>query len=70
MKRQMSQRRLNNVKRATRALNPRYSLAQTVDGEWMILIDGVQWGRNRDLSGAGDATFKTRDDAMRVARVI
>ena len=50
-------------------MNNKYEIVATIDGEWMILIHGVQWGLKRDQSGAGDATFKTRTDArMQLAR--
>lgn len=41
----------------------KYAIVQTVDGEYMILVHGVQWGTHRDKSGAGSTTFKTRKDA-------
>lgn len=40
------------------------SVVSTVDGTWMILIDGIQYGENRDASGAGDMVFPTRDEAV------
>jgi len=41
----------------------KYEIVKTIDGEFMILVHGVQWGPNRDKSGAGDATFRTRQAA-------
>jgi hypothetical protein len=41
----------------------KYEIVETIDGEYMILIHGVQWGPYRDKSGAGSATFKTRKAA-------
>ena len=41
----------------------KYEIVETVDHEFMILVHGVQWGPNRDKSGAGDATFRTRQAA-------
>lgn len=41
-----------------------YTLEKTVDGDWMVLIDGVQWGRGpRDKSGASSQTWPTRREA-------
>ena len=36
----------------------------TVDGRWMILVNGFQWGGTYDRSGAGDATFDSSDAAI------
>lgn len=47
-----------------RSLPERYSVVETVDDEWMILIDGIQWGRDRDASGAGNTTFPTEIEAL------
>jgi hypothetical protein len=41
----------------------RYEILETIDGEFMITVHGVQWGPSRDKSGAGNATFRTRQDA-------
>ncbi len=41
----------------------KYEIVETVDHEWMILVHGVQWGPRRDKSGAGDATFHTKQAA-------
>jgi hypothetical protein len=41
----------------------KYEIVETVEGEFMILIHGVQWGQHRDKSGAGDATFRTKQAA-------
>jgi hypothetical protein len=40
-----------------------FEIVETIDGEYMILFDGFQWGPTRDRSGAGSATFKTRAEA-------
>lgn len=48
----------------------KYEIVETVDGEYIILVQGVQWGPRRDPSGAGSATFKTRSDArLQLARL-
>lgn len=47
-------------------LPPNVAIADTVDGEFMILIDGVQWGppgTPRDRSGAAATTFATPEEA-------
>jgi hypothetical protein len=42
----------------------RYSIEQTVDGDYMILVDGVQWGQGpRDMSGASSQTWPTEKEA-------
>lgn len=41
----------------------KYEIVETVDHEFMILVHGVQWGQNRDKSGSGDATFRTKQAA-------
>ena len=41
----------------------KYEIVETVDHEFMILVHGLQWGSNRDKSGAGDTTFATRQAA-------
>ena len=47
-----------------------YDVKETVDGRWMILIDGHQWGETRDRAGTGDATFDTEAEARDTARRI
>ena len=45
----------------------RESVVETVDGRYMILVDGIQWGPTgtpRDKSGAADTTYATRKDAL------
>lgn len=39
-------------------------VAKTVDHEFMILVNGFQWGGDRDASGAGNATFPTVAEAI------
>ncbi len=41
----------------------RYEIVETFDHEFMILVHGVQWGTIRDKSGAGFATFRTKQAA-------
>lgn len=44
---------------------------ETVDGEWMILVNGFQWGlpgAKIDRSGAADTTFATKAEAQRAYR--
>lgn len=43
------------------------TIEQTVDGEYMILREGVQWGGTVDKSGAGDLTFPTIYEAYAAA---
>ena len=50
-----------------RKLPDRYAIVETVDGDWMILIDGVQTGSKRDRSGAGSDTYPTHDAAYEAA---
>jgi hypothetical protein len=43
-----------------------YEIVETVDGEYMVLIDGVQWGKGpRDKSGASSQTWPTRLEAIK-----
>ncbi len=47
----------------------KYEIVETVDGEFMILVHGVQWGPIRDRSAAGSATFPTKQAArMKLAQ--
>lgn len=39
-------------------------IEQTVDGDYMVLVNGFQWGGDYDRSGAGNATFKTPAEAI------
>lgn len=42
----------------------RYEIVETVDGKFIVLVDGLQWGRGpRDRSGASSQTWKTQNDA-------
>ncbi len=42
----------------------RYEIVETVDGDWMVLIDGVQAGNPPyDRSGASSETHATHEDA-------
>jgi hypothetical protein len=41
-----------------------YELVKTVDGDWMVLIDGIQWGEGpRDKSGCSAQTWQTKREA-------
>jgi hypothetical protein len=43
---------------------PRCEIVQTIDGDWMVLVDGIQWGDGpRDLSGASGQTWPTEREA-------
>jgi hypothetical protein len=43
------------------------SVKETVDGRWMILSNGIQWGEGpHDASGCSSQTWETREDALRV----
>lgn len=43
------------------------SVKETVDGRWMILSNGIQWGEGpRDASGCSSQTWETQEDALRV----
>lgn len=48
-------------------LPDRYDVVETIDGDWMILIDGIQTGSARDRSGAGSDTYPTYDAAYKAA---
>lgn len=42
-------------------------VVETVDGRFMVLVDGIQWaptGQPRDRSGCGSATFPTQQEAV------
>jgi len=39
-------------------------IVQTIDGRYMLLVNGFQWGGTYDRSGAGDATFESTDEAI------
>lgn len=42
------------------------SVEETVDGRWMILSSGIQWGEGpHDASGCSSQTWETREDALR-----
>ena len=41
----------------------RGAIEETADGRWMVLYDGIQAGGQRDLSGSGDLTFATKEEA-------
>jgi hypothetical protein len=44
-----------------------YEVVETVDGDWMILINGFQTGSDVDRSGAGSDTYPTYADAYKAA---
>jgi hypothetical protein len=50
-----------------RKLPDRYEVVETIDGDWMILIDGIQTGSKRDRSGAGSDTHPTHEAAYDAA---
>jgi hypothetical protein len=54
-------------KRETRAILRRdFDFRETVDGDWLVLCKGIQWGpvgAPRDKSGCASTTWKTRWDA-------
>ena len=50
-----------------RKLPDRYEVVETIDGDWMILVDGVQTGSKRDRSGAGSDTYPTYEAAHEAA---
>jgi len=51
-----------------RKLPDRYEILETVDGDWMILIDGIQTGFKRDRSGTGAGdTYPTHEAAYEAA---
>jgi hypothetical protein len=39
-------------------------IVQNVDGRFMILVDGLQYGGQRDASGAGDKVFASFRNAV------
>jgi hypothetical protein len=42
-----------------------FEIVETVDGRWMVLVGGVQWGTGpRDKSGASSQTWATRSEAV------
>ena len=44
-------------------------VVETIDGQWMILVRGVQWGKGpRDLSGAAGDTWATKREAIQAWR--
>ena len=45
-----------------------YSITETVDGKWMILFGGFQWGEHHDSSGAGSAVWETEEEARQAAQ--
>jgi hypothetical protein len=43
-----------------------YEIIETVDGEYAVLVDGIQWGKGpRDLSGCSSQTWPTREEAQK-----
>lgn len=42
-----------------------FEVAETVDGDYMLLVNGFQVGGSVDRSGAGDATYPTVEAAIR-----
>ncbi len=64
---------LERAKKAVKSYTPkqrlpeRYEIKETIDGDWMILIDGIQWGSKRDRSGAGTDTYPTYRTAYEAA---
>ena len=53
---------LTNGREGTR-IDRHAEIVTTVDGEYMILVNGFQIGGRIDRSGAGDATFETLEGA-------
>lgn len=51
-------------------LSDNIEIKSVLGGGFMILIDGIQWGEDRDRSGAGRRVFDTWADAYRVATEI
>jgi hypothetical protein len=47
-----------------------YEVVETVDGDWMILINGFQTGSDVDRSGAGSDTYPTYAEAYKAALAI
>lgn len=46
----------------------RIELVLTVDGAYMVCVNGFQWGGNYDADGSGDAVFKTVELALATYR--
>jgi len=40
-----------------------YEIIQTVDGKWIILCNGFQYGGTYDASGAGNMEFDSNEEA-------
>lgn len=40
-----------------------YRIDETIDGDYMVVVNGFQWGGNYGHNGAGDATFETIAEA-------
>ncbi len=49
--------------RSGKRLPSNVEVVDTIDGDWMVLVNGFQWGGSYDRSGAGNATFPTRQAA-------
>ena len=53
----------------TRAQTAHYEIVQTIDGTWMILVQGFQWGVGPyDRSGCSSQTWPTYTDAYQAAQ--
>ncbi len=52
------------MRKITKGLPKNTRIESTVDGEYMILVNGFQWGGEVDSSGAGSATFPTAEEAL------
>ena len=52
------------------ALPDNVSIKETIDGHFMVLVDGIQHGGDRDRSGAGNKTFSSREEAKAYANEI
>lgn len=50
--------------------NDRIEIAETVDGSYIVKLDGFQDGGEVDSSGAGNLTFPTRIEALAHARTL
>lgn len=61
--------RSSRVSHAAKALRlpDNYEIAETIDGDWMILINGFQTGANVDRSGAGSDTYPSYEAAHEAA---
>jgi len=46
------------------------SIKEALGGKFMVLVDGIQHGGERDKSGAGNKTFDSREEAMAYAKNI